>query len=188
MSGERQTLPVQTIRIDAGSALASATFWSPSSTRPSAHRRSWCPLLALRQTAGHDVPGAHRNGTPGGRGTADTDLVGPLWRALVVFEVLTWLFACLGMHTRWDGLYRPAGATVLLVLMAAWTVVVSIGYSKNWGRRNTRFAFADRTPAARGKHLMTTASSCCERWPPPSVPTTNDHATTGRNACTAAAG
>ncbi|MFC0628344.1 MacS family sensor histidine kinase [Kribbella deserti] len=72
-----------------------------------------------------------------------TDLVRPLWRALVVFRVITWFFACLGVYTRWDGLYRPTGAIALLAVMAAWTVVVSIGYSRSWGRRNTRFAVLD---------------------------------------------
>lgn len=72
-----------------------------------------------------------------------TDLVRPLWRALVVFRVITWLFACLGVYTRWSGLYRPTGAIVLLAVMAGWTVVVSIGYSRSWGRHNTRFAVLD---------------------------------------------
>lgn len=72
-----------------------------------------------------------------------TDLVRPLWRALVVFRVLGWGFAVLGVATRWDSLERRWGAVLLLTLMAAWTVVTSIGYSRIWGWRNTRLAVAD---------------------------------------------
>lgn len=72
-----------------------------------------------------------------------TDLVRPLWRALVVFRVLAWGFAVLGVCTRWDALERRWGAVVLLVVMAAWTAVVSVGYSRTWGRRNTRLGIAD---------------------------------------------
>lgn len=72
-----------------------------------------------------------------------TDLVVPLWRALVVFRVTTWAFACFGVWSRWDGLYRPWGAVVLLAVMGVWTVAVSIGYSRQWGRRNTRLAVVD---------------------------------------------
>jgi signal transduction histidine kinase len=71
------------------------------------------------------------------------DLLLPLWRALVVFRVITWLFACFGVWSRWDGIVRPSGAVAQLAIMGAWTVVASIGYSRHWGRRNTRLAFAD---------------------------------------------
>ena len=67
-----------------------------------------------------------------------TDLLLPLWRALVVFRAVTWGFACFGVWTRWDGIRRHWGAIVLLAVMGIWTVVVSIGYSRHWGRRNTR--------------------------------------------------
>jgi signal transduction histidine kinase len=72
-----------------------------------------------------------------------TDLLLPLWRALVVFRAVTWGFACFGVWTRWDGIHRHWGAVVLLAVMGIWTVVVSIGYSRHWGRRNTRLALAD---------------------------------------------
>lgn len=72
-----------------------------------------------------------------------TDLVLPLWRALVVFRILTWMFACFGVVTRWDGIHRHWGAVLLMALMGLWTVAVTIGYSRSWGRRNTRFAVAD---------------------------------------------
>lgn len=78
-----------------------------------------------------------------GRRAEETDLVRPLWRALVVFRVLTLAFACFGVATRWDGIVRPWGAVALMVLMAGWTTVVVIGFSWSWGRRNTRFALAD---------------------------------------------
>ncbi len=71
------------------------------------------------------------------------DLLQPLWRALVVFRVITWAFACFGVWSRWDGIVRPSGALLLLAVMGAWTVISSIGYSRRWGRRNTRLAFAD---------------------------------------------
>jgi signal transduction histidine kinase len=73
----------------------------------------------------------------------DTDLVRPLWRALVVFRIVTWLFACFGVYTRWHGIVRPWGAVVLMAVMGAWTAVVAVGYSRSWGRHNTRLAFAD---------------------------------------------
>jgi signal transduction histidine kinase len=71
------------------------------------------------------------------------DLLQPLWRALVVFRVLTWAFACFGVWTRWDGIVRPYGAVLQMTAMGLWTLVSSYGYSRIWGRRNTRLAFAD---------------------------------------------
>jgi signal transduction histidine kinase len=71
------------------------------------------------------------------------DLLLPLWRALVVFRVITWAFACFGVWTRWDGIKHPSGAIIQLAIMGVWTFIASIGYSRHWGRRNTRLAFAD---------------------------------------------
>ncbi|MFI5697736.1 MacS family sensor histidine kinase [Kribbella sp. NPDC051586] len=71
------------------------------------------------------------------------DLLQPLWRALVVFRVITWAFACFGVWTRWDGIVRPSGALLQLAVMGIWTLISSLGYSRRWGRRNTRLAFAD---------------------------------------------
>lgn len=71
------------------------------------------------------------------------DLLQPLWRALVVFRLLTWAFACFGVWTRWDGIVRPYGAVLQLAVMGVWTLISSYGYSRRWGRRNTRLAFAD---------------------------------------------
>jgi hypothetical protein len=83
-------------------------------------------------------------GTDDARQPRDTaDLLLPLWRALVVFRVITWAFACFGVWTRWDGIQRHSGAIIQLALMGLWTVIASIGYSRHWGRRNTRLAFAD---------------------------------------------
>ncbi|HZX06480.1 DUF5931 domain-containing protein, partial [Kribbella sp.] len=73
----------------------------------------------------------------------EVDPLQPLWRALVVFRVLTWVFACLGVWTLWDGIVRPYGAVLQLAVMGVWTAVSSYGYSIRWGRRNTRLAFAD---------------------------------------------
>ncbi|WP_344214426.1 MacS family sensor histidine kinase [Kribbella sancticallisti] len=71
------------------------------------------------------------------------DLLLPLWRALVVFRVITWVFACFGVWSRWTGIHDPSGAVIQMAVMGAWTIVASIGYSRHWGRRNTRLAFAD---------------------------------------------
>jgi signal transduction histidine kinase len=71
------------------------------------------------------------------------DLLQPLWRALVVFRLITWVFAGLGIWTRWDGIVRPSGAVLQLAVMGVWTLISSYGYSRRWGRRNTRLAFAD---------------------------------------------
>ena len=71
------------------------------------------------------------------------DLLQPLWRALVVFRILTWGFACFGVWTRWDGIVHPYGAVLQLAVMGVWTLISSYGYSRRWGRRNTRLAFAD---------------------------------------------
>jgi signal transduction histidine kinase len=72
-----------------------------------------------------------------------TDLLQPLWRALVVFRAITWAFACFGVWTRWDGIVRPYGAVLQLAVMGVWTLISSYGYSRRWGRRNTRLAFVD---------------------------------------------
>ncbi|TDD45991.1 ATP-binding protein [Kribbella antibiotica] len=71
------------------------------------------------------------------------DLLQPLWRALVVFRVITFGFACFGVWTRWEGIARPSGAILQLAIMGVWTVLSSIGYSQRWGRRNTRVGFVD---------------------------------------------
>ncbi len=71
------------------------------------------------------------------------DLLQPLWRALVVFRVITFGFACFGVWTRWEGIARPSGAVLQMCIMAVWTLISSFGYSRRWGRRNTRLAFAD---------------------------------------------
>jgi len=71
------------------------------------------------------------------------DLLQPLWRSLVVFRLITFGFACFGVWTRWDGIARPSGAVLQLAIMGVWTLISSVGYSRRWGRRNTRLAFAD---------------------------------------------
>jgi len=79
----------------------------------------------------------------GGQRGDSAGLLLPMWRALVVFRWITWAFACFGVWTRWDGIHRPYGAVLQLAIMGVWTVISSIGYSRQWGRRNTRLAFAD---------------------------------------------
>jgi signal transduction histidine kinase len=74
--------------------------------------------------------------------TVDDDLVLPLWRALVVFRIVSWGFAVVGVYLRRDEIDHMAGAVAVLGAMAAWTVVVSVGYSRDWGRRQ-RFAVVD---------------------------------------------
>ncbi len=61
------------------------------------------------------------------------DLVRPLWRALVAFRVLTWVFACAGVVMNWDDFVRPWGAAVLMLVMGVWTAVVAVGYLRRWG-------------------------------------------------------
>jgi signal transduction histidine kinase len=70
------------------------------------------------------------------------DLVLPLWRALVVFRPVAWVFAAVGVYLRRDEIDRMSGAVALLAAMAVWTVVVSVGYSRTWGRQ-WRFAALD---------------------------------------------
>jgi signal transduction histidine kinase len=65
----------------------------------------------------------------------DDDLVLPLWRALVVFRLVTWCFAVAGVYLRRDEVDHMAGAVAVLAVMAVWTGVVTVGYSRKWGRR-----------------------------------------------------
>ncbi|MGH3485012.1 MAG: MacS family sensor histidine kinase [Nocardioidaceae bacterium] len=70
------------------------------------------------------------------------DLVLPLWRALVVFRIVTWGFAVVALYLRRDEVEHLSGAVAVLGAMAAWTVVVTVAYSRDWGR-NWRFAAID---------------------------------------------
>jgi signal transduction histidine kinase len=70
------------------------------------------------------------------------DLVLPLWRALVVFRLVTWCFAVAGVYLRRDEIDHMAGAVAVLAVMAAWTGVVTVGYSRAWGQR-WQFAAVD---------------------------------------------
>ncbi|GAA2808957.1 MacS family sensor histidine kinase [Kribbella solani] len=76
-------------------------------------------------------------------GRGGDDPLQPLWRALVAFRAITWAFACVGVWTRWDGIARPSGAVAQMAVMGLWTLISSYGYSRRWGRRNTRLALAD---------------------------------------------
>ena len=70
------------------------------------------------------------------------DLVLPLWRALVVFRIVTWGFAVVAVYLRRDEIDRMSGAVTVLAAMAVWTIVVSVAYSRDWGR-NWQFAAID---------------------------------------------
>ncbi|HEU0286095.1 MAG TPA: DUF5931 domain-containing protein, partial [Nocardioidaceae bacterium] len=61
------------------------------------------------------------------------DLVLPLWRALVVFRIVTWGFAVVAVYLRRDEIDLMSGAVTILAAMAGWTVVVSVAYSRDWG-------------------------------------------------------
>ena len=70
------------------------------------------------------------------------DLVLPLWRALVVFRIVTWGIAVVAVYLRRDEIDTMSGAVAVLAAMAVWTVVVSVAYSRDWGR-NWQFAAID---------------------------------------------
>lgn len=71
-----------------------------------------------------------------------TDLVLPLWRAVVVFRIVSWGFAVVALYLRRDEVEHLGGAVAVLGAMAVWTVVVTVAYSRDWGR-NWRFAAVD---------------------------------------------
>ena len=79
-------------------------------------------------------PRVYRQAGDNAREDAAADLVRPLWRALVVFRVLTWVFACAGVVMNWDDFVRPWGAAVLMGVMAVWTAVVAVGYLRGSGQ------------------------------------------------------
>ena len=75
-------------------------------------------------------------------GDRSDDMVLPLWRALVVFRIVTWGFAVVAVYLRRDEIDHMSGAVIVLAAMAVWTVVVSVAYSRDWGR-NWQFAAID---------------------------------------------
>lgn len=66
----------------------------------------------------------------------------PLWRAIAVFRVVALAFAAGAVAVRGDDLESLAGAVALLAVMAAWTLVVVLGYGLGWGRTR-RFVVVD---------------------------------------------
>jgi signal transduction histidine kinase len=58
-----------------------------------------------------------------------------VWRALSVFRLLGLLYAVAVYVRRYDEYDHPAGGWVVLALMAAWTLVTAVLYSRPQGRR-----------------------------------------------------
>lgn len=64
------------------------------------------------------------------------DFMLPLWRGVVVFRVVAWAVAVGAFIRSWDRYPDHRAAIVLLLLMAAWTAVVTVAYSTHAGRRS----------------------------------------------------
>jgi signal transduction histidine kinase len=58
-----------------------------------------------------------------------------VWRALAVFRLLGLLYAVAVYVRRYDEYDHPAGGWVVLALMAGWTVMIAVVYSRPRGRR-----------------------------------------------------
>lgn len=69
-------------------------------------------------------------------GNAAPDFLLPLWRAVVAFRLIAWVVAVAVFVRGWDRFPDHRIAIVLLVLMAAWTAVVTVAYSTDAGRRS----------------------------------------------------
>ncbi len=67
---------------------------------------------------------------------AAPDFLLPLWRAVVVFRLVAWAVAVAAFVRSWDRYPDHRIAIVLLVLMAAWTAVVTVAYGTRAGRRS----------------------------------------------------
>ncbi|MDQ3476526.1 MAG: DUF5931 domain-containing protein [Actinomycetota bacterium] len=68
--------------------------------------------------------------------TAAPDFLLPLWRAVVVFRPAAWAVAVGSFVRSWDRYSDHGIAILLLILMGAWTVVVTVVYSTYAGRRS----------------------------------------------------
>ena len=66
---------------------------------------------------------------------AAPDFLLPLWRSVVVFRLFAWVVAVGSFIREWDRYPDQAIAIVVLVLMAAWTAVVTVAYGTDAGRR-----------------------------------------------------
>jgi len=69
-------------------------------------------------------------------GDAGPDFLLPLWRAVVLFRPVAWLVAVAAFARAWERYPDHPTAIVLLVLMAAWTAVVTVAYATDAGRRS----------------------------------------------------
>lgn len=69
-------------------------------------------------------------------GDAAPDFLLPLWRAVVVFRLFAWVVAVAVFVRGWDRFPDHTIAIVALLLMAAWTAVVTVAYSTDAGRRS----------------------------------------------------
>lgn len=63
------------------------------------------------------------------------DFLLPLWRALVVYRLVTWAVAVGSFALAWERYPRILPGLILLAVMAAWTAVVTVVYSTDGGRR-----------------------------------------------------
>lgn len=64
------------------------------------------------------------------------DFLLPLWRAVVVFRPAAWAVAVGSFARSWDRYPDHEIAILLLILMGAWTAVVTVAYSTPAGRRS----------------------------------------------------
>jgi len=67
---------------------------------------------------------------------AAPDFLLPLWRAVVVFRLFAWVVATGSFAREWDSYPDHVIPIVLLALMAGWTVVVTLAYGTDAGRRS----------------------------------------------------
>ena len=70
------------------------------------------------------------------------DLLAPLWRVVVAFRLVAWVVAVLGWVRERDDYPGTTAPVVVLALMAVWTAVVTVAYSRAAGRR-TRVTLLD---------------------------------------------
>ncbi|MDQ3886245.1 MAG: DUF5931 domain-containing protein [Actinomycetota bacterium] len=64
-----------------------------------------------------------------------TDTVTPLWRAVVLLRLVTAAFAASAIFVHSGGYVRPHLGWTVLGIMLAWTILVTLAYSRDAGRR-----------------------------------------------------
>lgn len=72
---------------------------------------------------------------PPERKTVPVGIETAVWRAVAVFRLLGLVYALAVYLRRWDEYLHPAGGWVVLGVMAVWTVVTAVAYSRPDGRR-----------------------------------------------------